>query len=455
MPASVEETLQTIANMSTEELIEAGKEAQQMGRFEEGVFLAQEALKREPENSDVLTLLGTLAYRAGRKEEAIKVLAHAVELNPGSPDLLYNLGVVLADQDHAEWAKSCFESVLKIDPMFRGANLQLGRYRIERYEVGEAMEHYRRELEINPGQPQTHFELSQILKHFSRFEEADRHLHMALEREPELAQNAAYHGEHPAELAVADEPQNFLIVSYPKCGTHLISDVAQGITGNPFYWPNEESSNLVTEKLLTEMPDGAFPIGHWYPTESLVAALKERNYRVIIQYRDPRDQLVSFYYHYMDEKATKENYIGNIVRLLPKEQALTLLLAGFNGADDAHTSGSTAIMDNWIQQWIESGVPYQIVTFEQMVEHKAESIDRISRFIGYPMDAARRDAIVEKTAFNKPSATMAANKLPSSFKRKGKSGDWVNHLLPEHKTLFKLLAGQLLVRLGYEKGYVW
>jgi len=39
--------------------------------------------------------------------------------------------------------------------------------------------------------------------------------------------------------------------------------------------------------------------------------------------------------------------------------------------------------------------------------------------------------------------------------RGGRVGDWRNHFTDEHKTLFKSLAGDTLIRLGYETSHNW
>jgi hypothetical protein len=39
--------------------------------------------------------------------------------------------------------------------------------------------------------------------------------------------------------------------------------------------------------------------------------------------------------------------------------------------------------------------------------------------------------------------------------RSGKTGGWAQHFTEEHKKLFKDVAGDLLVRLGYEKDNDW
>jgi hypothetical protein len=39
--------------------------------------------------------------------------------------------------------------------------------------------------------------------------------------------------------------------------------------------------------------------------------------------------------------------------------------------------------------------------------------------------------------------------------RSGKTGEWQKHYNEEHKALFKAAAGDILIKLGYEKDYNW
>ena len=52
-----------------------------------------------------------------------------------------------------------------------------------------------------------------------------------------------------------------------------------------------------------------------------------------------------------------------------------------------------------------------------------------------------------------PSSEAAVAKSPTF--RSGKTGEWKKHFTDEHKAIFKEIAGDLLVRLGYEKNNNW
>ena len=82
----------------------------------------------------------------------------------------------------------------------------------------------------------------------------------------------------------------------------------------------------------------------------------------------------------------------------------------------------------------------------------------------------RRDATlnamlneVEKTGYKIPTAREKALKIlaqtiqpkKSQTFRSGKTGGWKEYFADEHKKLFNDVAGDLLVRLGYEENNNW
>ena len=70
---------------------------------------------------------------------------------------------------------------------------------------------------------------------------------------------------------------------------------------------------------------------------------------------------------------------------------------------------------------------------------------------------------VEKTGYNIPTPreealealVEAINPKKSHTFRSGKTGGWREYFTEEHKTLFKEVAGDLLVKLGYEENNNW
>jgi hypothetical protein len=72
-------------------------------------------------------------------------------------------------------------------------------------------------------------------------------------------------------------------------------------------------------------------------------------------------------------------------------------------------------------------------------------------------------AEVEKTGYQIPTPRAKALTIlieaiqpgKSRTFRSGKTGGWREHFTDEHKQLFKDVAGDLLIKLGYEKNNNW
>jgi len=66
---------------------------------------------------------------------------------------------------------------------------------------------------------------------------------------------------------------------------------------------------------------------------------------------------------------------------------------------------------------------------------------------GYKISTPREKAL--------PVLSEAIQPKKSHTFRSGKTGGWKQHFTDKHKKLFKEVAGDLLVRLGYEKNNDW
>ncbi len=66
---------------------------------------------------------------------------------------------------------------------------------------------------------------------------------------------------------------------------------------------------------------------------------------------------------------------------------------------------------------------------------------------GVPLTTSR------KTIVDSLESSINPSKSPTF--RSGKTGEWKNHFTDEHKKIFKDVAGDLLIKLGYEKDNDW
>jgi hypothetical protein len=93
-----------------------------------------------------------------------------------------------------------------------------------------------------------------------------------------------------------------------------------------------------------------------------------------------------------------------------------------------------------------------VVRFEALVGPrgggtKEEQISELGRMAAFLRPDLDRDGLAEAAdgLFDPSSPTF----------RSGQAGDWRQHFLPEDVEAFKDVAGDLLIRLGYESGLDW
>jgi tetratricopeptide (TPR) repeat protein len=88
--------------------------ASEMGRAEEAVASAREAVRLSPENSSYLLSLGWYAYEAGDLAESIAASRRAIALTPNEPMALFNLGLALLAAGEAQAAFKEYAAGLKV-----------------------------------------------------------------------------------------------------------------------------------------------------------------------------------------------------------------------------------------------------------------------------------------------------------------------------------------------------
>jgi hypothetical protein len=89
------------------------------------------------------------------------------------------------------------------------------------------------------------------------------------------------------------------------------------------------------------------------------------------------------------------------------------------------------------------------VRFEDLIEDRVAALNRIIDHLLVRTDlrASRPDILdaIQNSINPKTSRTF----------RSGKTGEWRKYFTEEHKRMFKDVAGDLLIRLGYERDRDW
>lgn len=99
--------------------------------------------------------------------------------------------------------------------------------------------------------------------------------------------------------------------------------------------------------------------------------------------------------------------------------------------------------------------PVFVCAYERLLEDAAPVVRELFDFLDLPGGPALIGDIVERSSFRFYTGREPGKEDRKRFYRKGIAGDWKNHFSDEDKRVFKELAGDMLIRLGYEKDLDW
>ena len=206
--------------MDTESKLQEGIELHRNGQLQQAELIYQQILQVNPENAEVLHLLGTIAHQVekydlsinlinqaieidpnqssffnnlgltlqkrGRFEEAVQAYKQAIDLNSDSSESYYNLGITLNDQGKLEEAIQAYKNVLKINPNYLEACNSLGIAFKDLGRLEESVQAYQDAIRINSNHGPTHNNLGNVLRDQGKLEEAIQAYQQAIEINPKF-----------------------------------------------------------------------------------------------------------------------------------------------------------------------------------------------------------------------------------------------------------------------------
>jgi len=244
----------------------------------------------------------------------------------------------------------------------------------------------------------------------------------------------------------------------PKSGSHLINQVVQGLPRlgpfvNPGFPPvnrDEVNDKLPDDAVLANlscMRPGDLGYGYIKARQPFVLLLTQLGRATIFVYRDPRDMLVShvFYATQMHTGHGMHRYYTETLQTM--EQRLNAAILGVD-EPGAELSPIRARYEGYLA-WLEQPAVL-CLRFEDLVLDRPAALGCILDYLvqrGFNPRLPRHQeiAILEQAIAPKKSGTF----------RKGQPGSWREHFTEANKAVFKEQAGDLLIRLGYEKDYRW
>lgn len=157
---------------------------QPLGRTQEALQHAKEALRIRPNYVEAHVNLGVAVSALDRPQEAVSHYQKALQLNPKYAEAHYNLGNAMLTLNRPQEAAARFKDTIDLKPNlapahnnYGGALHQLGR-------SSEAISHFENALRLKPDYSEAHNNLGNVLQALGRQEDAVAHHLEALRIEP-------------------------------------------------------------------------------------------------------------------------------------------------------------------------------------------------------------------------------------------------------------------------------
>jgi Sulfotransferase family len=182
--------------------------------------------------------------------------------------------------------------------------------------------------------------------------------------------------------------------------------------------------------------------------------------RVIHIIRDGRDAAVSAAHHSRNfGRARKQSVrsVGSLRRAEPGELPLTgeSIFAG-NSLKRMAGEWSERVGRTVVDGPALLAENYAEVRYEDLLKKPDEEVGRLLEFLGADASEETVERCVSSASFERLSGGRERGEEdPSSFFRKGVAGDWRGYFTGEDRRVFKEAAGELLIKLGYERGRDW
>jgi hypothetical protein len=245
----------------------------------------------------------------------------------------------------------------------------------------------------------------------------------------------------------------------PKGGSHLLLQILQGLreaahfasvepepirTITQFERRWRSSDEIIAD--IRRLRPGHMGWGYLFATPENLAVLGEPGRVNYFVFRDPRDVMVSSVYFARDKYPGHDfheyyNRLGNFGACLRVE------IAGIQEGD-LHLPSIRTRYERYFA-FLDTNTMYP-VRFEDLINRRQEAIAGMLDFY-----QSKGPALPQSLEESIRIISQAIQPGKSSTFRKGEPGNWREHFNAENKSLFKEVAGDLLIHLGYEKDNDW
>jgi hypothetical protein len=247
-------------------------------------------------------------------------------------------------------------------------------------------------------------------------------------------------------------------ISFPKSGTHLLDQILLGFSKvapyakrlHSFYaeYEGESGRKRSPEQALAwldSLRPGDVASAHLFARDEVMKRVCSPAFIPYFIFRDPRDVIVShvFYVTDMEARHVHHDYYTSLPDF-DSRLKVSILGRPDTSIEFPNIADRFAPYLGWLDQ-----PSVMKIHFEGLINDRSGTLNRIiDHFLACVRLSAPRQLILE-------SLESSINPSRSPTFRSGKTGEWKKYFTVEHKRIFKDVAGDLLVQLGYENRADW
>ncbi len=248
--------------------------------------------------------------------------------------------------------------------------------------------------------------------------------------------------------------------SFPKSGSHLLDQILMGFSKVapfsphvplPFFSYDGETGKKHSVQEALAYIHALHPLDvtstHLLAWPEVVAEVCTPRFVPYIIFRDPRDIVVSHVFYITEMEPGHAHYKYYNENLKNFDERLKVSILGRPDADIEFPN--IAQRFEQYQGWLERPEMLK-VRYESLIHHRREALGEI---VDHFLKRVNTLPTPREEIIDILEACIDPQKSPTF--RSGRTGDWNKYFKEEHKKLFKEVAGDLLIQLGYEKDQNW
>ncbi len=172
MPVEAAAAAPAMSSIEVWNTYQAALQAQRSGDLDAARAGYLKVLQAQPQDFDVLHMLGVLETQQKNYSGALRLLKQALQIEPDNPTVHNNLGVALCGMNRHEEGLAALQRALALDAEFADACCNVGRALCDTGRHAEALAHFDRAVALEPDIADIHYQRAAALDRLQRRDEA-------------------------------------------------------------------------------------------------------------------------------------------------------------------------------------------------------------------------------------------------------------------------------------------